>query len=95
MYSWILSCVCRLIRALTNNDFYDFTLCVSAAQRFALPACGRAWILFGSRKNPKPEKCLKMPQNPTRQVHALLGNHEPTKTLAIKKAQSHTDKLAP
>jgi hypothetical protein len=31
------------------------------------------WILFGSRKNPKPEKCLKMPPNSTRQVHALLG----------------------
>jgi hypothetical protein len=25
------------------------------------------------RKNPKPEKCLKMPQNPTRRVHALLA----------------------
>jgi hypothetical protein len=30
--------------------------------------------MFGSRKNSKREKCLKMPQNPTRQVHALLGN---------------------
>jgi hypothetical protein len=29
--------------------------------------------MFGSRKNPKREKCSKMPQNPTRQVHALLG----------------------
>jgi hypothetical protein len=38
-----------------------------AAQRFALPALGRAWILFGRRK------CLKMPQNPTRPLHALLG----------------------
>ena len=28
---------------------------------------------LGSRENPKPEKCLKMPQNPTRQVHAVLG----------------------
>ena len=43
------------------------------AQRFALPACGRAEILFESRKNSKPEKCLKKPQTPTRQVHALLG----------------------
>jgi hypothetical protein len=25
------------------------------------------------QENSKPEKCLKMPQNPTRQVHALLG----------------------
>ena len=41
--------------------------------RFALPACGRAWTMLGSRKNSKRGKCLKMPQNPTRQVHALLG----------------------
>ena len=43
------------------------------------------------------EKCPKMPhaKRPTRRVHALLGNHEPAKTLAIKKAQSLTDKLAP
>ncbi|HEY4759064.1 MAG TPA: hypothetical protein VIH42_00645, partial [Thermoguttaceae bacterium] len=34
---------------------------------------GGAWIRFESRKNPKPEKCSKMPQNPTRQVHALLA----------------------
>ena len=26
---------------------------------------------------------------------AVLGNHEPARTLAIKKAQSLTDKLAP
>jgi hypothetical protein len=45
----------------------------AASQRFALPACGRAWIRFGSRKNSKRGKCLKMPQNPTRQVHALLA----------------------
>jgi len=44
-----------------------------AAQRFALLALGRAWILFGSRKNSKPENCSKMPQNPQRPVHALLG----------------------
>jgi len=33
--------------------------------------------------------------SPQRPVHALLGNHEPARTLAIKKAQSLTDKLAP
>ena len=44
-----------------------------AAQRFALLALGRAWTMFGSRKNSKPEKCSKMPQNPQRPVHALLG----------------------
>jgi len=44
-----------------------------ASQRLALLALGRAWTLLGSRKNSKPEKCSKMPQNPTRQVHAVLG----------------------
>ena len=44
------------------------TVCVRVAP-FRVLACGRAWILFGSRKNSKPEKCLKMPQTPTRQVH--------------------------
>ena len=43
-----------------------------AAQRLALLALGRGWILFESRKNSKPEKCSKMPQNPQRPVHALL-----------------------
>ena len=36
----------------------------------------RVWvagILFESRENSKPENYLKMPQNPTRRVHALLG----------------------
>ena len=42
-------------------------------QRQALLALGRAWTLFGSRKNPKPEKCLKIAQNPQRPVHALFG----------------------
>jgi hypothetical protein len=28
--------------------------------------------MLGSRKNPKRGECSKMPQNPTRQVHALL-----------------------
>jgi len=31
---------------------------MNSAQRFALLALGRTWILLGSRKNPKPEKCL-------------------------------------
>jgi hypothetical protein len=30
------------------------------------------------------EKCLKMPQNPTRQVHALLGALKPEDSLAGK-----------
>jgi len=44
-----------------------------ATQRLALLALGRAWILFGSRENSKPENYRKMPQNPQRPVHALLG----------------------
>jgi hypothetical protein len=44
-----------------------------AAQRFALLALGRAWTLLGSSINSKPEKCLKMPQNPQRPVHAGLA----------------------
>jgi hypothetical protein len=44
-----------------------------AAQRFALAAGGRVWIRLGSRKNPKPEKCLKTAQNPTSRLHALLA----------------------
>jgi len=56
-----------------KNGFGNHLLQISA-QRFALPACGRAWILFGSRKMLRLEKYSKMPQNPTRQVHALLGS---------------------
>jgi hypothetical protein len=40
-----------------------------SAQRLALPAGGRLWILLGSRKNSKSEKWLKMSQNPARPVH--------------------------
>ena len=53
---------------------------VQPAQRFALLALGRAWTLPGSRKNLKPENALRMPQNPQRPVHAVLGGvllHEP------------------
>jgi len=44
-----------------------------AAQRFALLALGRAWILFGSRENSKPEKCSKSRTVPTCRLHALFG----------------------
>jgi hypothetical protein len=47
----------------------------------ALPANGLRYPRVGGRgqclrcrKSSKPEKCLKMPQTPTRRVHALLGN---------------------
>jgi hypothetical protein len=66
----------KMIAGMMSNDvlIFIFTFILQGtAQRFALPACGRAWIRFGSRKNSKREKCSKMPQNPTRQVHALLA----------------------
>jgi hypothetical protein len=44
----------------------------NASQRFALAAGGRAGIRSKSRKNPKPKKCLKTVQNPTRQVQHLM-----------------------
>jgi len=34
---------------------------------------GERGLFLGAGKNSKREKCLKMPQNPTRQVHALLA----------------------
>ena len=40
--------------------------------RYALSGHRWAWILFGSRENSKPEKCLKTPQNPQCPVHAVL-----------------------
>ncbi len=46
----------------------------SSAQRYALLAAGWAWTMFGSRRNSKPEKCLKTATNPRRPVHVLLGS---------------------
>jgi len=57
----------------SHSEIISFDIYKVVAQRLALAACGRVWTLFESRKNPKPEKCLKMPQNPTRQLHALLA----------------------
>src|SRR5262245_1104814 len=34
---------------------------------------GGVWTMLGSRKNSKPEKCLKMPPKPRRPVHAVLA----------------------
>jgi hypothetical protein len=47
-----------------NNDsdldiLTDFGSVPPTAQRLALPASGRAWILFESRKNSKPENYRK------------------------------------
>jgi len=63
----------RRAAAETDSPTGKIATFTSSAQRFALPACGRAWTRFGNRKNPKPEKCSKMPQNPTRQVHPEHG----------------------
>ena len=59
------------------------------AQRFALPACGRAGIRFGSRKNSKPENYLKKAANPTRRVHALLGGVELAKLFCSTAIKFH------
>ena len=40
---------------------------------YPLRALELAWNLFGSRKKPKPEKCLEIAQNPQRLVDAVLG----------------------
>ena len=56
------------------------TVCVRGLALRAV-ALGRAWTLFGSRKNSKPacpgglsrENCLGCAQNPQRPVHALLA----------------------
>ena len=68
---WI--CFSQLVE---NKTCYSKTVLLL---HFALPAnglrywaLGRAWILFGSRENSKPENYRKKPQNPQRPVHALL-----------------------
>ena len=77
---------------ITNQRRFLHLLFGAASQRFALPACGRAWTLFGSRKNSKREKCLKMPQNPTRQVHALLARTGASNLRRLKtKTQTFSD----
>ena len=60
------------------------TACVRRANGLRYWALGRMWILFGSRENSKPEKCSKMPQNPQRPVHALLGVRLQTPMLDIR-----------
>ena len=47
-------------------------------------ALGRAWIHLGSRKNSKPEKCLKMPQHPQRPVHRMLKYKVEYETLSVE-----------
>jgi hypothetical protein len=51
----------------------------SGGPTVGVTGAGRAWIMLESRKNSKPEKCLKMPHavpaggSPQRPVHAVLG----------------------
>jgi len=66
-------------------NHWSYFILLQPAQRFALLALGRAWTLFGSRKNSKPEKCSKMAENPTCPVHALLGALEESTPGAVKK----------
>ena len=74
------------------SNYFEVTFTI-AAERFALPACGRAWILLGSRKNSKRGKCSKMPQNPTRQVHALLGGFVQDALINNQNHNQKTDKI--
>jgi len=53
---------------------------------------GRGFCL-GAGQNSKPEKCLKMPQNPTRQVHALLGGFVQDALINNQNHRHKTDKI--
>ena len=48
-------------------------LCKERANGLRYLRVGGRGFALGAGKNSKREKCLKMPQNPTRQVHALLA----------------------
>jgi len=63
------------------------------AQRFALPASGRAEILFESRENSKPENYRKKPQNPTCRVHALLAGFVQDALINNQNHRHKTDKI--
>src|SRR5450759_5694481 len=70
-------------RSLCLFSFSSFP--PTAIDKLSVAAAGRAWTLFGSRKNPKPEKRLKMATNPTCPVHALLAADELEDSLADKR----------
>ena len=54
-------------------------ICLQKVRVVRQPNClryllaGGTWIRLGSRIQPGCRKCLKMPQNPASQVHAVLG----------------------
>jgi hypothetical protein len=56
-------------------------------------AGGRAGIRLGSRKNSKPEKCLKTAQSPTSPLHALLGAVELEDSLAEKRRHRQPNEI--
>jgi len=74
-------------------QFHCQTTCAPNGSRYLLVGGTRQRHFAGTSF--KPRKLLENAQTPTSRVHAVLGNHEPARTLAIKKAQSLTDKLAP
>jgi hypothetical protein len=59
----------------------------------APPLSWCAWIHFGSRKNPNPEKCSKMPQNPRHPVHDVLGSAYFLRIISYLKAAIKSDAL--
>ena len=76
-------------------------ICPIAILKPANGECYWRWagILFGSRKSSKPEKCSKMPQNPQRPVHTLLGSTKlgrlySTSTIIYTEAAKPIGKLA-
>jgi hypothetical protein len=64
--------------------FCEFIFCAPAPNGMRYPRVGGVWIHSEGSINPKPGKCLKMPQTPTRRVHALLGAVELEDSLAKK-----------
>jgi hypothetical protein len=47
----------------------------------------------GNGKISKSEKCLKIAQTPSCQLHAVLGNRAPTRTLAMEMVQAKKENL--
>jgi len=62
----------RIIQNTSKKMF--IVLCnFQPANGLRYPRVGGVWIRSEGSINPKPEKSLKMPQTPTRRVHALLA----------------------
>jgi hypothetical protein len=56
---------------------------------------GGRGLCLRAGKSPKPEKYSKMPQNPTRQVHALLAGFKENETQNLKKDNTIIQQICP